>query len=113
MQPASARRQASNRSSTRLRSPARRPCASSSTFDVRMPTTAPDAATPAPGERSIPRAVFVDASPSLADLAEELAQTSAVALTVNRQPDIRSEALPATLAGATIAVIDHTYLPTA
>ncbi|WP_244835711.1 NAD(P)-dependent oxidoreductase [Cupriavidus plantarum] len=33
-------------------------------------------------------------------------------LEVNQQPDIKSEGLPAALAGAPIAIIDHTHLPT-
>jgi len=57
------------------------------------------------------RAVFVDANPSLGDVAQSLAETIDIPFVINRQPDIRSEAVPATLAGADIAVIDHTQLP--
>ena len=59
------------------------------------------------------RAVFVDANPTLGDVAQKLQGTIDVPLTINRQPDIRSEAIPATLADAAIALIDHTELPTA
>ncbi len=58
------------------------------------------------------RAVFVDANPSLGDVAQSLAGTIDLPFVINRQPDIPSEAIPATLAGAGIAVIDHTQLPT-
>jgi D-3-phosphoglycerate dehydrogenase len=58
------------------------------------------------------RAVFLDANPTLGDIAQGLAGTSGVQLTVNRQPDIPGDAIPSKLAGAEIAVIDHTHLPT-
>ncbi|MGH6622673.1 MAG: NAD(P)-dependent oxidoreductase [Burkholderiaceae bacterium] len=67
----------------------------------------------AEARRSSLRAVFVDANPALGDVAQELQGTIDVPLTINREPDIRSEAIPATLAGAGIALIDHTHLPTA
>ena len=63
--------------------------------------------------RSTLRAVFVDANPTLGDIAQNLRGTIDVPFTINRQPDIRSEAIPITLAGAEIAVIDHTQFPTA
>lgn len=70
-----------------------------------------------PGASSTPRstlrAVFVDANPTLGDLAQKFLGTIDVPFTINRQPDIRSEAIPVTLAGAGIAVIDHTQFPTA
>src|SRR5882762_544882 len=72
-------------------------------------SSAPTGTTP----RSTLRAVFVDANPTLGDIAQELSATIDIPFAVNRQPDIRSEALPATLAGAGIAVIDHTHFPTA
>ena len=59
------------------------------------------------------RAVFVDASPTLGDVAQTLLATIDVPFAINRQPDIRSEAIPAVLAGAGIAVIDHTQFPAA
>ena len=83
--------------------------------DLRMsstPVTSPAssiAATPHPTWH----AVFVDANPTLGDVAQELLRPTDLSFTINRQPDIHSEALPAILAGAEIAVIDHTHLPTA
>ena len=56
--------------------------------------------------------MFVDANPALGDVAQKLLGTIDVPFTINRQPDIRSEAIPLTLAGAEIAVIDHTQFPT-
>jgi len=63
--------------------------------------------------RSTLRAVFVDANPTLGDIAQELRATIDIPIAINRQPDIRSDAIPAALAGAAIAIIDHTHLPTA
>jgi len=59
-----------------------------------------------------PRAVFVDANPTLGDLAQQLHRPSDPALTIHRQPDIQPDDLPGILAGADIAIIDHTHLPT-
>lgn len=59
------------------------------------------------------RAVFVDASPALADLAERLHRAGDPALAIHRDPDVTPDALPLILNGAAIALIDHTYLPTA
>jgi D-3-phosphoglycerate dehydrogenase len=56
--------------------------------------------------------VFVDANPTLAAVAESLLLVPGLEVVINRQPDIRPDALPATLAGAQVAVIDHTHLPT-
>lgn len=58
------------------------------------------------------RAVFVDANPTLGDLAERLHKSSDPAVTVNRNADVKPADLPAVLGGAEIAWIDHTYLPT-
>jgi len=58
------------------------------------------------------RAVFVDANPTLGDLAERLHKPADPAVAVNRQPDVRPADLPAVLGDAEIAWIDHTYLPT-
>jgi D-3-phosphoglycerate dehydrogenase len=59
------------------------------------------------------RAVFVDANPSLAEVAERLAAPGLpIELAVKRDPDVKPDALPASLAGAEIAIIDHTALPT-
>ncbi|HEY8610707.1 MAG TPA: NAD(P)-dependent oxidoreductase [Roseomonas sp.] len=59
------------------------------------------------------RAVFVDANPTLAAVAEKLRRASDIPVQVNIQPDITSEQLPALLGDAAIAIIDHTHLPTA
>lgn len=59
------------------------------------------------------RAVFVDANPTLAAVAERLHRPGEGELVVNRQPDITSEQLPALLGEAEVAIIDHTALPTA
>lgn len=67
---------------------------------------------PSPRDSSTLHAVFVDANPTLGDVADKLLRLTDVAFTIHRQPDIRPETLPAALAGAQIAVIDHTYLPT-
>ncbi|WP_298725337.1 NAD(P)-dependent oxidoreductase [uncultured Ferrovibrio sp.] len=58
------------------------------------------------------RAVFVDANPTLGDLAKSLRRPDDPPLTVNHQPDIKPEQVPAVLGDAAIAWIDHTYLPT-
>jgi D-3-phosphoglycerate dehydrogenase / 2-oxoglutarate reductase len=62
--------------------------------------------------RSTLRAVFVDATPTLGEVAQKLLGTIDIPFAINRQPDIRSEAIPTTLAGAEILVIDHTQFPT-
>ena len=59
-----------------------------------------------------PAAVFVDANPALAALAERLRRADDPPLTVNRDPEIQPDALPRVLDGAAIAIIDHTYLTT-
>jgi D-3-phosphoglycerate dehydrogenase / 2-oxoglutarate reductase len=58
------------------------------------------------------RGVFVDANPSLADIFARLEKPGDPKVTINHDPDIKSEALPKVLDGAEIAVIDHTALPT-
>jgi D-3-phosphoglycerate dehydrogenase len=58
------------------------------------------------------RAVFVDANPTLGDLAERLHKSSDPAVSVNRNADVKPAELPAVLDGAEVAWIDHTYLPT-
>lgn len=57
------------------------------------------------------RAVFVDATAPLAAVMERLLRPGDPELLINRQPDITPPELPALLAGAGIAVIDHTHLP--
>ncbi|CAH1670257.1 MULTISPECIES: NAD(P)-dependent oxidoreductase [unclassified Chelatococcus] len=58
------------------------------------------------------KAVFVDASPTLAAVAERLHRPDDISLHINRQPDIRPAALPGVIADAEIALIDHTHFPT-
>lgn len=58
------------------------------------------------------KAIFVDANPTLAAVAERLHRADDMELVVNRQPDITSAQLPAVLGDAEIAIIDHTHLPT-
>lgn len=58
------------------------------------------------------RAVFVDANPTLGDLAERLHKPADPKVTVNRQPDVKPADLPTVLGDAEIAWVDHTYLPT-
>lgn len=58
------------------------------------------------------RAVFVDASPALADAAERLRRPSDIPLEINRDPDVKSSDLPSVIGNAGIALIDHTALPT-
>ncbi|NEW86030.1 3-phosphoglycerate dehydrogenase [Rhodopseudomonas sp. WA056] len=57
-------------------------------------------------------AVFVDASDTLAELMERLAAPDDPPVMIHRDPDVTPEQLPEVLAGAEIALIDHTYLPT-
>lgn len=58
------------------------------------------------------KAVFIDANPTLAAVAERLHRPDDIELTINRQPDITSEQVPGVLGDAEIAIIDHTHLPT-
>ena len=58
------------------------------------------------------RAVFVDASPALADVAKRLRRASDIALDINQEPDVKSSELPSVVRDADIALIDHTALPT-
>lgn len=58
------------------------------------------------------RAVFVDASPTLADVMDRLHRADDPPMTVHRDPNVVPGNLPAVLDGAEIAVIDHTALPT-
>jgi D-3-phosphoglycerate dehydrogenase len=57
-------------------------------------------------------AVFVDANETLALLVERLSKPTDVAVAIHRDADVQPEHLPVVLAGAAIAIIDHTYLPT-
>jgi D-3-phosphoglycerate dehydrogenase len=58
------------------------------------------------------RAVFVDADDTLAAIAERLRRAGDPPVTVNRDPDVSPDELPAVLGDAEIAIIDHTRLPT-
>ncbi|QLH70833.1 NAD(P)-dependent oxidoreductase [Rhodopseudomonas palustris] len=57
-------------------------------------------------------AVFVDASDTLAELMERMATPGDPPVKIHCDPDVMPEQLPEVLAGAAIALIDHTYLPT-
>jgi D-3-phosphoglycerate dehydrogenase len=59
------------------------------------------------------RIVFVDANATLAGVAERLFGAAGVGLGIHRDPDVKPEELPAVLGDAAVALIDHTYLPTA
>ena len=59
------------------------------------------------------KAVFIDANPTLAAVAERLHQADDLELIINRQPDITSEQVPGVLGDAEIIIVDHTHLPTA
>ena len=58
------------------------------------------------------RGVFVDADGSLAEIFDRQKKSGDPAVRVNRNPDIKSDDMPALLDGAEIVVIDHTELPT-
>jgi len=57
------------------------------------------------------RAVFVDASETLAEVARRLSRPGDPPLPIHADPDTVPEDLPRLLAGAEIALIDHTALP--
>ena len=57
------------------------------------------------------RAVFVDANEALAAAAERIIRLAGLELRVNREPNITPPGIPAALANAGIAIIDHTSLP--
>jgi len=58
------------------------------------------------------KAVFIDANPTLAAVAERLHQKDDLELIINRQPDITPDQVPAALGDAEIIIVDHTHLPT-
>lgn len=58
------------------------------------------------------RAIFVDANPTLAAVMERLLRPDDPEIVINRRPEIKPDELPETLAGAGIAIVDHTFLPT-
>jgi len=57
------------------------------------------------------KAVFIDANPTLADVAERLHRADDIALIVNRQADITPEQIPAVMGDANILIVDHTSVP--
>jgi D-3-phosphoglycerate dehydrogenase len=57
------------------------------------------------------RAVFVDATDTLAAIAGQQLKAGDPAVTINRQPAITPPELPGVLGDAEIAIIDHTHLP--
>ncbi|RJF66778.1 NAD(P)-dependent oxidoreductase [Rhodopseudomonas palustris] len=57
-------------------------------------------------------AVFVDASDTLALIMEQQARPGDLPIVIHRDPDVKPGDLPGVLAGAAIAIVDHTYLPT-
>jgi D-3-phosphoglycerate dehydrogenase len=57
-------------------------------------------------------AVFVDANPTLGDEMARMPAPEGVEIKINRNPEIRAVDLPQLLARASIAIIDHTPLPT-
>jgi D-3-phosphoglycerate dehydrogenase len=56
--------------------------------------------------------VFVDANESLAVIFQRLERPGDPKVRIHRDPDISSNNLPEVLAGAEIAIVDHTALPT-
>ena len=59
------------------------------------------------------KAVFIDANPSLADVAQRLHQPDDIPYVINRQADITPEQIPAVVGDAQILIVDHTSVPTA
>ena len=59
------------------------------------------------------KAVFIDASATLGDVAERLHRPDDIALVVNREVDITPEQIPAVMGEAEILIVDHTAVPTA
>lgn len=57
------------------------------------------------------KAVFIDANPTLADVAERLHRADDIALVVNRQADITPEQIPGAMGDANILIVDHTSVP--
>lgn len=58
------------------------------------------------------KAVFIDASEALADVARRMRQIDDMDLHINRDPDITPDQIPAVAADADVLWIDHTSLPT-
>lgn len=60
-----------------------------------------------------PGAVFVDANPTLAQAFTELRRADDLLVRIHRQTEVKPEELPGILDGAPIAIVGHTFLPTA
>ena len=58
------------------------------------------------------KAVFLDASPTLASVTKRLRQSSDMMITINEDPDITPAQIPAVTGDADVVWIDHTALPT-
>ena len=58
------------------------------------------------------RALFIDANDTLAAVTDRLLRGTGLAVEINRNPNLTPEDLARLLAGFTIAIIDHTALPT-
>ncbi|QHJ01568.1 3-phosphoglycerate dehydrogenase [Xylophilus rhododendri] len=58
------------------------------------------------------KACFVDANATLSKVFAQLHRPAEFALAVNGQPDVTSADLPRLLAGQSIAIVDHTAVPT-
>ena len=58
------------------------------------------------------QAVFLDATQTLAAIMARLLPSSACTVTINQQPDITPAEIPGALGRASVALIDHTALPT-
>ena len=58
------------------------------------------------------KAVFIDANPSLAAVAERLHRPDDLPLSINSQPDITSDQISRILGDAEILIVDHTAVPT-
>jgi D-3-phosphoglycerate dehydrogenase / 2-oxoglutarate reductase len=58
------------------------------------------------------RGVFVDANEALAVIFERLTKSGDPKVRIHRDPDVTPDQLPGVLAGAEIAIVDHTALPT-
>ena len=58
------------------------------------------------------KAVFLDASPTLAEVTERLLQSGDMTVSIHRDPDITPEQIPGVVGDADIVWIDHTGLST-
>lgn len=58
------------------------------------------------------KAVFIDASESLGDVTERLRRDEDMPVSVNRNPDITPDEIPAVVGDADVIWVDHTSLPT-